>query len=114
MAGTGAYAIWQSRGAAPGSSGQKRIVAGLGVGKSFYLLRFGHEGVRPPALLIGSAFRWRQCGCNLQSDTEIMFILYITKSSQGQLIILLDSFHKCVKLGFLFSTNAAIPLRNVN
>ncbi len=33
IAGTGAYAIWQSRGAAPGSLGQKRIVAGLGVGK---------------------------------------------------------------------------------
>lgn len=33
LAGTGAYAIWQSRGAAPGSLGQKRIVAVLGVGK---------------------------------------------------------------------------------
>jgi len=32
LAGTGAYAIWQSRATAPGSPGQKRIVAGLGLG----------------------------------------------------------------------------------
>jgi len=28
----GTYALWQSRAAAPGNPGQKRIVAGLGVG----------------------------------------------------------------------------------
>jgi len=33
MAGTGAYAIWQTRAAAPGSPAQKRIVAGLGLGE---------------------------------------------------------------------------------
>lgn len=43
MAGTGSYAIWQSRAAAPGSPAQKKVVAGLGV-----------------ALLVGSIFRWRQ------------------------------------------------------
>ncbi|KAF8972903.1 hypothetical protein BDZ97DRAFT_1778276 [Flammula alnicola] len=32
LAGTGSYAIWQSRAAAPGSPGQKKIVAGLGLG----------------------------------------------------------------------------------
>ncbi|KAF9528520.1 hypothetical protein CPB83DRAFT_854302 [Crepidotus variabilis] len=42
MAGTGAYAVWQSRAAAPGTLMQKRIVAGLGIG-----------------LMIGSVFRWR-------------------------------------------------------
>jgi hypothetical protein len=33
MAGTGSYAIWQARAAAPGSPGQKKIVAGLGLGE---------------------------------------------------------------------------------
>lgn len=32
LGGTGAYAIWQSRAAAPGSMVQKRILAGLGLG----------------------------------------------------------------------------------
>ncbi|KAF8197991.1 hypothetical protein BJ912DRAFT_952748 [Pholiota molesta] len=32
LAGTGSYAIWQSRASAPGSPGQKKIVAGLGLG----------------------------------------------------------------------------------
>jgi hypothetical protein len=32
MAGTGSYAIWQSRAAAPGSPAQKKVVAGLGLG----------------------------------------------------------------------------------
>jgi len=32
MAGTGSYAIWQSRTAAPGSPAQKKVVAGLGLG----------------------------------------------------------------------------------
>lgn len=32
MAGTGSYAIWQARAAAPGSPGQKKIIAGLGLG----------------------------------------------------------------------------------
>ncbi|KAF9484509.1 hypothetical protein BDN70DRAFT_771216, partial [Pholiota conissans] len=41
LAGTGSYAIWQCRASAPGSPGQKKIVAGLGI-----------------ALLVGSVFRW--------------------------------------------------------
>ena len=32
LGGVGSYAIWQSRATAPGSLGQKRVVAGLGVG----------------------------------------------------------------------------------
>jgi hypothetical protein len=32
MAGTGSYAIWQSRAAALGSPAQKKVVAGLGLG----------------------------------------------------------------------------------
>ncbi|KAF5385863.1 hypothetical protein D9615_002357 [Tricholomella constricta] len=32
LAGVGSYAIWQSRAAALGSPGQKKIVAGLGIG----------------------------------------------------------------------------------
>ncbi|KAF9467349.1 hypothetical protein BDZ94DRAFT_1305429 [Collybia nuda] len=39
----GTYALWQSRAAAPGSPGQKKIVAGLGV-----------------ALLAGGVIRWFQ------------------------------------------------------
>jgi len=42
FAGTGAYAIWLSRAAAPGTPGQKKILAGLGI-----------------ALLVGGVFRWR-------------------------------------------------------
>ena len=34
----GSYALWQSRAAAPGSLGQKRAVAGLGIGQIFALL----------------------------------------------------------------------------
>lgn len=34
MAGTGSYAIWHARAAAPGSPGQKKIIAGLGLGES--------------------------------------------------------------------------------
>ncbi|KAF8813698.1 hypothetical protein BYT27DRAFT_7020630, partial [Phlegmacium glaucopus] len=43
LGGVGSYALWQSRATGPGSLGQKRVVAGLGV-----------------ALLIGSVFRWFQ------------------------------------------------------
>jgi len=43
FAGVGTYALWQSRAAAQGSPGQKRIVGGLGV-----------------ALLVGSVVRWMQ------------------------------------------------------
>ncbi|TFK74527.1 hypothetical protein BDN72DRAFT_788678 [Pluteus cervinus] len=43
FAGVGAYALWQSRAAAPGTPAQKRIVAGLGV-----------------ALCVGSVIRWLQ------------------------------------------------------
>jgi hypothetical protein len=32
LGGTGAYAIWQSRATAPGSVGQKGMLAGLGLG----------------------------------------------------------------------------------
>lgn len=32
LAGVGAYSLWGARAAAPGSPGQKKIVAGLGVG----------------------------------------------------------------------------------
>lgn len=38
LAGTGAYAIWLSRAAAPGSPGQRRVLAGLGIGKMFCVL----------------------------------------------------------------------------
>ena len=38
MGGVGSYALWQSRAAAPGSLGQKRLIAGLGVGQKFTLL----------------------------------------------------------------------------
>lgn len=38
LGGVGSYALWQSRATAPGSLGQKRIVAGLGVGKKIMLL----------------------------------------------------------------------------
>ena len=34
----GSYALWQSRATAPGSLGQKRVVAGLGVGQKITLL----------------------------------------------------------------------------
>ncbi|RDB25244.1 hypothetical protein Hypma_008014 [Hypsizygus marmoreus] len=43
LGGVGSYAIYQSRAAAPGTPGQKRIVAGLGV-----------------ALLVGGVIRWFQ------------------------------------------------------
>lgn len=33
FAAVGTYALWQARAAAPGTPAQKRIVAGLGVGK---------------------------------------------------------------------------------
>jgi predicted ribosomally synthesized peptide with SipW-like signal peptide len=35
LGGVGSYALWQSRATAPGSLGQKRVVAGLGVGQKF-------------------------------------------------------------------------------
>lgn len=38
LGGVGSYALWQSRATAPGSLGQKRVVAGLGVGQKFTLL----------------------------------------------------------------------------
>ena len=38
LGGVGSYALWQSRAAAPGSLGQKRAIAGLGVGQKFTLL----------------------------------------------------------------------------
>ena len=38
LGGVGSYALWQSRATAPGSLGQKRIIAGLGVGQKFTLL----------------------------------------------------------------------------
>ena len=38
LGGVGSYALWQSRASAPGSLGQKRLVAGLGVGQKFMLL----------------------------------------------------------------------------
>lgn len=61
LAGTGSYAIWQSRASAPGSPGQKKIVAGLGLGMSIST-SFGQLQLlkRSPALLVGSVFRWRQ------------------------------------------------------
>ncbi|KAF8070349.1 hypothetical protein FPV67DRAFT_1487046, partial [Lyophyllum atratum] len=43
LTGVGSYALWQSRVAAPGSPGQKKIVAGLGV-----------------AFLVGGVMRWFQ------------------------------------------------------
>ncbi|KAF8875802.1 hypothetical protein CPB84DRAFT_1715272 [Gymnopilus junonius] len=42
LAGTGSYAIWQSRAAATGTPLQKKMVATVGL-----------------ALIIGSVFRWR-------------------------------------------------------
>jgi hypothetical protein len=38
FAAVGSYALWQARAAAPGSPGQKRIIAGLGVG-AFHSVR---------------------------------------------------------------------------
>ena len=38
LGGVGSYALWQSRATAPGSLGQKRVVAGMGVGQKFALL----------------------------------------------------------------------------
>ena len=38
LGGVGSYALWQSRATAPGSLGQKRVVAGLGVGQKSTLL----------------------------------------------------------------------------
>ena len=38
LGGVGSYALWQSRATAPGSLGQKRVVAGLGVGQKITLL----------------------------------------------------------------------------
>lgn len=38
LAGTGAYAIWLSRAPASGSPGQKKILAGLGIGEMFWVL----------------------------------------------------------------------------
>ena len=32
LSGVGSYAIWQARATAPGSSGQKKMLAGVGVG----------------------------------------------------------------------------------
>ncbi|PPQ98432.1 hypothetical protein CVT24_004111 [Panaeolus cyanescens] len=51
LAGTGSYAIWQSRTAAPGTPVQKRMLAGLGI-----------------VLVVAGVFRWRktsQCKSNL-------------------------------------------------
>lgn len=66
FAGVGTYALWQSRAAAQGSPGQKRIVAGLGVGEK-YIYIFNEQALTAIilsleiALLIGSVVRWRQC-----------------------------------------------------
>ena len=63
LGGVGSYALWQSRATAPGSLGQKRVVAGLGVGQKFTLLPGTvtvDDGVSL-ALLIGGVFRWFQC-----------------------------------------------------
>ena len=38
LGGVGSYALWQSRAAAPGSIGQKRVVAGLGVGQKIHVI----------------------------------------------------------------------------
>jgi hypothetical protein len=38
LGGVGSHALWQSRASAPGSLGQKRAVAGVGVGQKFTLL----------------------------------------------------------------------------
>ncbi len=60
MAGTGGYAIWQSRAAAPGSPGQKKIVAGLGLGSSdCYFCVLDLQRKCCLALIVGSVFRWR-------------------------------------------------------
>lgn len=60
MAGTGGYAIWQSRAAAPGSPGQKKIVAGLGLGLSgCYFCVLDSPTKYCSALIVGSVFRWR-------------------------------------------------------
>lgn len=62
FAGVGTYALWQSRAAAPGSLGQKRIVAGLGIGKSNCYTRKPNILTCPwAALLTGSVIRWYQC-----------------------------------------------------
>lgn len=58
LGGTGAYAIWQSRTAAPGSIGQKRVLAGLGLGTFAIDTLFTHANSYA-ALFIGSIFRWR-------------------------------------------------------
>lgn len=38
LGGVGSYALWQSRATAPGSLGQKRVVAGLGVGQKLHVI----------------------------------------------------------------------------
>jgi hypothetical protein len=59
MAGTGSYAIWQSRAAAPGSPAQKKVVAGFGLGENILLVLL-QELMYHAVLLVGSVFRWRQ------------------------------------------------------
>jgi len=59
MAGTGSYAIWQSRAAAPGSPAQKKVVAGLGLGSN-KLQALLQKLIYHVVLLVGSVFRWRQ------------------------------------------------------
>ena len=61
LGGVGSYALWQSRAAAPGSLGQKRVIAGLGIGQKFMLLPVTVTLTMGIALLIGGVFRWFQC-----------------------------------------------------
>lgn len=56
----GTYALWQSRAAAPGGPGQKKIVAGLGVGMLRYCSYVGRLTFSYPALIAGGVIRWFQ------------------------------------------------------
>ncbi|KAF8893942.1 hypothetical protein BD779DRAFT_1669457 [Infundibulicybe gibba] len=79
FAGVGAYALWQSRAAAPGSLWQKRIVGGLGV-----------------AMLAGSVTTWWQCKYFVLVSLQLSIHDFPELPARIWLLFLLALSQKCV------------------
>jgi hypothetical protein len=61
LVGVGSYALWRSRATAPGSLGQKRVIAGLGAGQKFTLLSGTVTLTIGIAIVMAGVFRWFRC-----------------------------------------------------
>lgn len=108
LGGVGSYALWQSRATAPGSLGQKRVVAGLGVGLKFTLLTCTVILILDTALLVGSVFRWFQC----KLQTCLINYFHFNGSNRISCSIQVyegSELYTCLKFAFLFSAKADIP-----